>query len=173
MSGFDVQRPPGRLDRLLIPESVLRNTIVGLSYGAGREMLCYWLGVGIQAERDRASAIVTTVAFPRIDSSYAQFRLLEGQMGLITSWCAAHGVWVLAQAHTHPTDEPHSEADECWPASQRAGFLSVVFPYFASMSSVRSPGWRAYEAEGAGVWTEISANERFEVLPDVWLPQPQ
>src|SRR4051794_19014644 len=110
-----IQRPPGRIDRLLIPESVLRNTIIGLSYGAGREMLCYWLGAAIHP--GESTAVVTTVAFPRVESAYAQFRLVEGQMGLITSWCAAHQLWALAQVHTHPTDEPHSEADECWPAS--------------------------------------------------------
>lgn len=166
-----VQRPPQRFDRLLIPESVLRNTITGLSYAAGREMLCYWLGAELRNDEGFLSALVTTVAFPRIESAYAQFRLMEGQMGLITSWCAENRMWLLAQVHTHPTDEPHSEADECWPASHRSGFLSVVFPFFASMSSLSNPGWRAYESEGAGVWKEINPANKFLVLPDVWLPK--
>src|ERR1700736_1734887 len=126
MNSGTPERAPGLLNRLLIPESILRNTITGLAYGAGREMLCYWLGIGADSESERSSAVVTTVAFPSIVSSYAQFRLVEGQMGLINSWCAEYGLWVLAQVHTHPTDEPHSEADECWPASHRAGFLSIV-----------------------------------------------
>ena len=169
MESSIVTRPPITLHRLLIPETALRNTIVGLSYGAGREMLCYWLGVAINRD-GKECGLVTTVAFPRVESSYAQFRLVEGQMGLITSWCAERQVWVLAQVHTHPTDEPHSEADECWPASHRNGFLSVVFPFFGSMSSVRNPGWRAYECRGSGVWGEIVPDERFEVVPDIWLP---
>jgi len=171
VSDADIQRPPGKIDRLLIPENVLRNTIVGLSYAAGREMLCYWLGVEVRGEQGRTHALVTTVAFPRIESTYAQFQLIEGQMGLITAWCAEHHAWLLAQVHTHPTDEPHSEADECWPASHRRGFLSVVFPFFASVSSVRNPSWRAYESEGSGLWTEIAADERFQIVQDVWMPR--
>jgi hypothetical protein len=170
MAEAEIQRPPSKIERLLIPESVLRNTITGLSYAAGREMLCYWLGIEAGLQMGFSASIVTTVAFPRVESAYSEFHLVEGQMGLITAWCAKHGMWLLAQVHTHPTDEPHSEADECWPASHRRGFLSVVFPFFASMSSVRTPAWRAYESEGDGVWTEILVAERFRVIPDIWVP---
>lgn len=169
MSASDVQRPPGCLDHLLIPENVIRNTIAGLSYAAGREMLCYWLGTEVQS-KGGLSALVTTVAFPHIESAYAQFRVVEGQLGLITTWCAEKGLWILAQVHTHPTDEPHSESDECWPASQRRGFISVVFPFFATLSSLRTPGWRAYESAGGGVWSEIDTEQRFQIVTDVWLP---
>jgi len=166
----EVQKPPEKVHRLLVPEQVVRNTITGLSYGAGREMLCYWLGAGICNALDPTSALVTTVAFPRIESGYAYFKLVEGQMGMITSWCAQHGLWVLAQVHTHPTDEPHSEADECWPASHRLGFFSVVFPFFASMSSVRNPAWRVYQSEGGGVWSECAAQHKIAIIPDIWVP---
>jgi hypothetical protein len=170
VSQFDIQRPPGRIERLLVPENILRTTIAGLSYGAGREMLCYWVGAESQSAKGSASAIVTTVAFPRINSGFAQFKLLEGQMGLITSWCAKEGLWVLAQVHTHPADEPHSEADECWPASHRDGFFSIVFPFFASMSSVRNPGWRVYESAGGGKWSEILPETKLHVVNEVWFP---
>ena len=94
MPGSDVKRPPGKVAKLVVPESVLRNTITGLSYAAGREMLCYWLGAELKAER--SSAVVLSVAFPQIESSYAQFRLAEGQIGLITTWCAKRDLWLLA-----------------------------------------------------------------------------
>ena len=170
MKSSNVERPPGFLDHVLICESVLRNTITALSYGAGREMLCYWLGVELQTGTETKSAVVLTAAFPQVESAYAQFRVVEGQIGLITSWCAERRLWILAQVHTHPTDEPHSEADECWPASHRAGFLSIVFPFFASMSSVRNPAWRAYECRGGGICAPIDPESKFQVLPDVWLP---
>jgi hypothetical protein len=171
MADSIIQRPPGTLNRLLIPETVLRNTIMGLSYAAGRETLCYWLGSELKGQDGQTSAIVTTAAFPHIKSAYAQFQLIEGQMGLITTWCHEHNVWVLAQVHTHPTDEPHSEADECWPASHRRGFLSIVFPYFASMSSVLNPAWRIYECKGEGQWNEITTENRLLIMPDVWFPK--
>ena len=98
MESSIVTRPPITLHRLLIPETALRNTIVGLSYGAGREMLCYWLGVAINRD-GKECGLVTTVAFPRVESSYAQFRLVEGQMGLITSWCAERQVVLPSRSH--------------------------------------------------------------------------
>lgn len=167
-----VARPPGKLDRLLIPESVLERTITGLALGGGREMLCYWIGVALQPGGDGESrGIVTTTAFPRIHSSYDHFEVAEGQVGLVTEWCAERGLWVLAQVHTHPTDEPHSEADKTWPASHREGFLSVVIPFFAQFSSVRQPNWRLYESLGRGRWQLVDAAERFEIIPSVWLPE--
>lgn len=127
----DVSRPPQRINQLIIPEAVLQQTLVGLALGHTREMLAYWIGTSIVRPGVEANAVVTTVAFPKILSTYSQFQLVEGQMGLVTSWCASRGLWVLAQVHSHPTDEPHSEADETWPASHRKGFLSVVLPFFA------------------------------------------
>src|SRR5215203_6191544 len=148
-----VDRPPERIDRLLVPESVLQQTIFGLALGGTREMLCYWLGAALSNTPTGVnSAVVTTVAFPKILSSYDHFEVVEGQMGLITQWCADRGFWVLAQVHSHPTDEPHSVADETWPASHRVGFLSVIFPFFAQLSSVQNPNWRVYESMGHGRW---------------------
>jgi hypothetical protein len=173
VSGSEILKPPEKLGRLLIPEYALRHTITGLAYGAGREMLCYWLGSEICTPDDLPTAVITTVAFPQIESGYAFFKLREGQMGLITSWCAKHSLWVLAQVHTHPTDEPHSQTDECWPASHRPGFLSLVIPFFASMSSVRNPGWRVYESQGGGIWRQCVPEQKIQVIPDVWFSAAQ
>lgn len=166
-----VRRPPQTIARLLVPSQVLRQTITGIALGGGREMLAYWVGCAIENDdRGRTRAAVTTVAFPKIASDYDHFELIEGQMGLITSWCADHGLWVLAQVHSHPTDEDHSHADETWAASHRSGFLSIVFPFFAQHSTLRDPHWRVFESTSDGEWIQIDPAERFEVVPDVWLP---
>ena len=166
-----ITRPPSRIGRLLVPERATDLTLTGLALGANREMLCYWLGMQVQDESEgRTRAIVTTVVFPQIESDYSSFRLREGQMACINAWCAAKGVWVLAQVHTHPTDEPHSEADECWPVSHRTGFLSVVIPFFAQMSSTRDPLWRLHELDDDGSWSEADPEGRLEIIKDVWLP---
>jgi hypothetical protein len=166
-----ISEPPGPVDRLLITQSSLLTTLVGLASGRDREMLCYWIGTELSPDSSgRTRALVTTVAFPLVESYYDSFRVMEGQLGLITTWCAARDLWILAQAHTHPTDEPHSEADEHWPVSHRPGFISVVFPFFAQMSHVREPQWRAHELLGGGRWRTIDPAERFEIVSDVWLP---
>ena len=165
-----VARPPGHLDQLLVPASALHTTLYGLGLGREREMLCYWLGEALpNGTQNRTRAVVLTVGFPQIESDYDHFRLLDGQMGRLTQWCAARGLWVLAQVHTHPTDEPHSEADECWPASHRLGFLSIVIPFFAQFSTVRDPQWRVHELVEQRTWREVDPRERFRIVPDVWL----
>ncbi len=133
-------------------------------------MLCYWLGAAVPDDSaGRRRAHVVTVAFPRIESGYDHFRVLEGQMAEITTWCTARGLWVLAQVHTHPTDEPHSEADECWPASHRPGFLSIVIPFFAQFATAREPSWRVHELTTNGAWRRVDPVHYLEVVPDVWL----
>lgn len=167
----EVRRPPGFLDRLVIPAHVLADTLSGLALGREREMLAYWIGAALPNDsQGRTRALVTTVAFPRIVSGYDFFQLVPGQMGLITGWCADRDLWVLAQVHSHPTDEPHSQADETWPASTRPGFLSFVVPFFAHFSTLREPGWRVHEAMGGGRWREVDPSERVEILDNVWLP---
>ncbi len=166
-----IVRPPGPVDRLLIPAIVLQNTLYGLSLSRERESACYWLGTSLPDDAaGRTRAIVATVAFPRVESAYDAFRLVDGQMGQITDWCSAHGVWALAQVHTHPTDEPHSEADECWPLSHRPGFLSLVIPFFAQFATVREPQWRAHELGTARAWHAVDPAERLQVIADVWVP---
>lgn len=166
-----IAHPPGRVDQLLIPATVLESSLVGLALGRDREMLCYWIGVAIApGPEGQSRALVTTVAFPQIVSGYDFFRLVDGQMGQLTEWCSARGLWILAQVHTHPTDEPHSEADECGPVSHRPGFLSVVIPFFAQLSTLREPQWRVHELRGAAQWTEVDPARRLEVVSHVWLP---
>jgi hypothetical protein len=166
-----IERPPSMVDRLLISASVLDATLQGLRLGCDREMLCYWIGAAIPPDATgRTRANVMTVAFPRVTSSHSEFRLDEGQMAAITQWCATRGLWVLAQVHTHPTDEPHSEADECWPASSRPGFLSVVIPFFAQLSTVRDPHWRLHRVGADGRWAAADPQLHLEVTAGVWLP---
>ncbi|MDB4889236.1 MAG: hypothetical protein JWL61_1091 [Gemmatimonadetes bacterium] len=166
-----IVRPPDRVDRLLIPASILDTTLYGLALGRDREMLCYWIGCSLPNDAEGHSrAAILTVSFPQIESTYGSFRVLDGQMSQITAWCSRNGLWILGQVHTHPTDEPHSEADECWPASHRRGFFSVVIPFFAQFSTVREPQWRAHEVGDDSRWAEINPAKRFEVVSDVWLP---
>ena len=166
-----VVRPPERIDRLLIGTSYVHQTLSGLALGGDREMLCYWVGAALPADSfGRHRAIVQVVAFPRIESGFATFRVVEGQIAQLTEWCSARELWILAQVHTHPTDEPHSQADECWPASRRPGFLSIVIPFFAQMSTVREPQWRVHEIGSDSRWREIDPNERIDIFPEIWLP---
>lgn len=166
-----IERPPGPLDQLVLPASVVETTLYGLGLARDRESAAFWIGAALpQDGLGRASAVVTTVAFPRVESSYASYRIVDGQVGQVTEWCAARGLWVLAQIHTHPTDEPHSEADECWPASHRPGFLSIVVPFFARFATVRDPQFRVHERMRGGAWRQVDPANRLFIVNDVWVP---
>jgi hypothetical protein len=159
-----VDRPPRSISRLLVPDHIVAATLAGLRLRRDREGLVYWAGRNLFTEQGRETAVVMTAVLPKIESDYDHFRLLDGEMARISEWCAENSVWILAQVHSHPADEPHSEADETWPASQRLGFLSVVVPFFAEFSTVSTPFWEVYELTEAG-WTEITSSKRIEMVP--------
>jgi hypothetical protein len=161
-----VQRPPGWLRRLLVPSSILHSSIRGLQGYVPAEGLCYWFG----REVEPGLGLVMVTAFPRIYSSVSSFRLAEGQMSQLTTWSFREGVWLLAQVHTHPTDEPHSMADEEYAPTRREGFISVVIPFGAQFSNLRSPRWRCFECDADGRWGDVEEG-RLSVFDDVWLPE--
>lgn len=162
----EVLRPPGRLDELILPASILRSSIRGLQGYVPAEGLCYWFG----REIEEGVGLVMIVAFPRIYSTAASFELMPGQMSQLTEWSRREGVWLLAQVHTHPTDEPHSRADEEWAPTRREGFISVVIPFGAQFSDPHQPRWRMFECDARGQWADVPKG-RLRVLDDVWLPE--
>jgi hypothetical protein len=109
-------------------------------------------------------------AFPKIYSTECVFELLPGQMSELTTWSQREGLWLLAQVHTHPTDEPHSSADQQCAPTHREGFLSVVVPFGAQFSNLRKPGWRLFECNANGRW-ERAKRELMNVFDDVWVPE--
>lgn len=163
---IEVARPPGPLRQLIIPSSILYSSLRGLRGYVPAEGLCYWYG----REIDEGVGLVMVVAFPRIYSTETSFQLMPGQMSQLTTWSAREGLWLLAQAHTHPTDEPHSSADEEWAPTHREGFISVVFPFGAQFSGSRSTRWRLFECDEGGHWVD-APEERLRILDDVWLPK--
>jgi proteasome lid subunit RPN8/RPN11 len=161
-----ILRPPGRLRRLLVPSSILHSSIQGLRAFIPAEGLCYWYGREVEPD----VGLIMVTAFPKIDSTEQSFELLPGQMSELTNWSQREDLWLLAQVHTHPTDEPHSSADQEWSASHREGFLSVVIPFGGQFSTLRSPGWRLFECDARGRW-ESASRELIRVFDDVRLPE--
>ena len=161
-----IERPPGQLKELLIPASLFDLSLRGLRGYGPREGLCYWFGRAITAD----VGLAMVVAFPRIYSTEYSFELMPGQMGELTTWAQKEGLWLLAQVHTHPTDEPHSSADEEWSPTRRMGFISVVIPFGAQFSNLHQPQWRCFECDSEGEWTDVG-DTRLRILNDIWLPK--
>jgi hypothetical protein len=161
----EVRRPPSQLNQLLVPSSILKLTLSGLRSYVPVEGLCYWYG----RQLDKQLGVVMVAAFPRIYSTDVSFELMPGQMSQLTTWSAREELWLLAQVHTHPTDEPHSHADEEWSPTHREGFISVVIPFRAQFSDNRRPHFRVFECNSEGKWSD-APNDRVHIFDDVWLP---
>src|SRR6185437_8533554 len=117
-----IERPPGPLDRLLLPSSLVAATIRGLRGYAPFEGLCYWFGRELQP----GVAIAMVTAFPRISSTERSFWVLDGELSRLLEWADEEKFWLLSQIHTQPADETHSTADQQWAPTYRTGFLSVI-----------------------------------------------
>jgi hypothetical protein len=161
-----IERPPGQLKELLVPATLFDLTLRGLKGYVPREGLCYWFGREISS----GTGLAMVVAFPRIHSSEYSFELVPGQMSELTTWAQKESLWLMAQVHTHPTDEPHSNADEEWSPTRRVGFISVVIPFGAQFSNLRSPQWRCFECDSQGEWNDVGS-KRLRILDDLWLPK--
>lgn len=161
----EVRHPPGPLRQLVVPLTILNSSLRGLRGYQPYEGLCYWYG----RELEQGVGLAMVVAFPRIYSTETSFQVMPRQMSQLTNWSADVALWLLAQAHTHPTDEPHSSADEEWSPTHREGFISIVFPFGAEFSNGRLPHWRVFECDPEGQWIDSSEN-KLHILDDVWLP---
>ncbi|HEX8145030.1 MAG TPA: hypothetical protein VF553_20860 [Pyrinomonadaceae bacterium] len=159
-----IERPPGPLSRLLVAASLVDTSLKGLRGYVPREGLCYWLGREVEA----GVGLVTVVAFPQIYSTEYSFELAPGQMAEINTRAAREGVFVIAQVHTHPTDEPHSDADEEWSPTRRPGFISIVIPFGAQFSNLRTPRLSCYECDANGQWM-VAREGLVSVYDDIWL----
>ena len=160
-----IHRPPGRLKELLVPASLFDLSLRGLRGYVPREGLCYWFGREIRS----GVGLVMVVAFPRIHSSEYSFELASGQMSELTIWSQREELWLLSQVHTHPTDEPHSSADEEWAPTRRLGFISIVIPFGAQFSNLHQPWWRCFECNSQGDWQD-APDKLVRVMDDIWLP---
>ena len=161
-----IERPPGGLNELIVPSSLLDLSLRGLRGYVPREGLCYWFGREITS----GTGLAMVAAFPRIYSTEYSFELAPGQMAELTTWAQKENLWLLAQVHTHPTDEPHSDADEEWSPTHRMGFISIVIPFGAQFSNLWQPRWRCFECNSQGEWSDAKET-LVRIMDDIWLPK--
>lgn len=76
----------------------------------------------------------------------------------INVWLYEHGMTLVAQLHTHPTEAYHSETDDAYPIVTTLGGLSLVIPDFATapFSLARCAVYRLMPGDG---WVRLSAAE--------------
>ena len=76
----------------------------------------------------------------------------------INVWLYNHGLTLIAQLHSHPTEAYHSDTDDTYPIATTTGSLSLVIPDFARepFSLKRCAIYRLLPPCG---WVELSFDE--------------
>lgn len=144
-----VWRPPADFKRVIVPSPVLGGTLDHLNDGLDCEAIAYWAGT--QDSNDvRVTRLVTPFAYRG-----ERFVLVPvEEVSQVVNECASLGDFLIAQLHTHPADEDHSEVDDCGTVSKREGFISLVLPFYARSCTVESPCWFGYQLIN-GIWTNF------------------
>lgn len=84
---------------------------------------------------------------------------VEGEeLHRINVWLYEHGLTLVAQLHSHPTEAYHSETDDAYPIVTTLGGLSLVVPDFAAapFSLARCAVYRLMPSSG---WVRLPASE--------------
>lgn len=161
-------RKRGLLDvrRFIIPANVLDPTLEVLSIAGseGYEAFVVWGGV----REEEGATLRFKAAYKPSQKSYRTERGLfvqvEGEaLFELNRIFNNNGLILAGQAHSHPTDAYHSDADDHMPLVTLLGGLSVVIPDFAlgGLSDLSRFSWfrlAAYEN-----WTEINEETKIEI----------
>jgi hypothetical protein len=78
-----------------------------------------------------------------------------GAFVLLWDFCAQHGLRVLADVHTHPTEwTGQSYSDRTNPVVAQAGHIAIILPHFASAKRPSLRGAGMYEYLGDHQWRD-------------------
>ena len=145
--------------RLQLPRPLLDETFRHFrSCGAGqRECQTLWVGPWAHPH------LITSVIHPCHGATPVGFDLDDEWLSQFWQRLAEENCGIRVQCHTHPGAAYHSATDDAFPILQTPGFLSLVFPNFAT----GPVGFdRAFLAQigGDGVWREVPIDEHLEVF---------
>ena len=123
----------------------------------GHEGIGFWAGVLRERIGTVGAALVPRQLSGQVGRGLAV--VVSGEdLFLMNVWLHEHGMRLIAQVHSHPTDAYHSETDEAYPVLAEAGGLSIVVPDFA-----RAPfsldASAVYRLGADGRWNELSRIE--------------
>lgn len=145
-----VWRPPATFNRVLVSRELLQHTFDHLNDGVGCEAIAYWAGT-----QEGADIRVTRVIEPFAWRGERFVFVPVEEVSRVVNECVSLGDFLIAQLHTHPADEDHSEVDDCGSVSKRNGFVSVILPFYGRACSVDTPLWFGYQLVN-GDWATFS-----------------
>jgi hypothetical protein len=120
---------------LLISAELVQQTLTHLQLVGRRDSECVLLWLG----KRRGGVIeIARHWIPEQKAGYDFFDIPERSMRALFDELRRNRLIVAAQVHTHPRRAFHSYADDQWAIVRHAGALSLVLPYFALKTDLRT-----------------------------------
>ena len=118
------------INKILLPETVLKNTIkVFRDYGNQfLEVCALWVGVD-----SKNIFHIKEVWFPPQENSIIEYYVSDIDVHQINVKLNKNNYSAIAQLHTHPDGAFHSCIDDEYPILTLPGSLSIVIPDFANI----------------------------------------
>lgn len=152
-----VWKPRASYSRILVPRPVVADTLNALRRFGLVENIVYWVGV----EKGDDARIVRLVE-PEAYRRRRYVHVAGEEVARVVNEVYERGEILIAQLHTHPMAEGHSETDDCGTVSKRNGFISLVVPFYALLSEPDVPLWFGYELRDNN-WLELDVTKRLVV----------
>lgn len=144
---------------LIIPDAVWVQMLVEFArHENSVERVAYLDGIRTHDASGQARAVVTTLTIPRATLTSGWYRVDGVDMANAGQHFRVHGLWRLAQVHTHgDTNVGHSSFDNREAYSQRVGSISIVLPNHARLhQSLDGAGVHVRDPEG---WRQLTVAE--------------
>ena len=152
-----VWKPRTSYSRILVPRSVVAETLNALRRFGLVENIVYWVGV---EEGDDAK--IVRLVEPEAYRRRQYVHVAAEEVARVVNELYERGEILVVQLHTHPTVEDHSETDDCGTVSKRSGFISLIVPFYALLSEPDVPLWFGYELQD-GTWSDFEVTKRLVV----------
>lgn len=158
--------------RLIVPESVARNTRIALQGFHGptgrHEGLVYWLGRRLEPDIVVAGAVI-----PTCEHSPQRVMASAAAVGSVARAARARGLGVVAQVHSHSRDDTrHSDGDDVLVLMPVEGMFSLVVGRYGDGGITAESGVGVHQYQD-GRWVQISRDsaDAFVIVPTMEVNQ--
>jgi hypothetical protein len=124
-----------------------------------------WLG-----RREEGVQKIVDVYRPDQIGTVDYFEIPRNGMAALMARLRVDGLYVVSQVHTHPEKAFHSYADDRWAIVRHVGALSIVLPYFASLTTAENflQQVAVYQLDESNNWNEVSSDllhSKLRIIP--------
>jgi proteasome lid subunit RPN8/RPN11 len=141
----------------VVPPAIPQETLAHLR-SHRTEAVCFWLGRPDRGAT-RGATVVEEIWVPRFVATAVSYDVSPDEMLRLKTHLDQTGLFLIAQAHSHPGSAFHSSTDDMNAASPWPGFISIVAPNFGHVPVHFWEAVEVYELLGAGKWHHLSVAE--------------